>query len=332
MPISSKRYKFLDKETNVSISDFLNGNNLGTLNIPGLNLKDFSSKITNFLGSTFQNADGGIFSTLQDSVKNLTDRLTKGSGLDLKDLSKFKLNDISKITEKVFGGNLTASSIFNKLPDKYKDMLGSRFNIGSEKQLGVKESGGIFAKALNTILPQSLHLSPPTSDRNDSLSSITALTSIGSELGVKNVFKNLSQHLSLDDGLLSKASGIISNELINKKDFNGVFDIFKDGGYFSKLSNPNIINSITNNFKIPEDAKKNNILNFGDTALLSLRNIDENWDKSDSNNSMLSTAKLSANKDFKTVIDSVIKNKLPTINDLNLPPTDDIIFLRSAMK
>lgn len=329
MPIQSKRYQFLDKETNVGISDFLKGDNLSTINIPGLDLKNITSTLTSFFGSTFQNGFSGVLNTLEGTVNNISDRISKGIGINLKDIKDFKISDIDKITNKVFGGNLSASSLFNKLPDGIKNTLTSRFNIGSEKFIDKKENGNIFVKALNTILPSNLSLTSPSIDRNDSLKSLVGLSSIGSDLGIKDVFKNLSTNLNLDKGLLSKAAGELSNELINKKNFSGIVDLFKTDGFNSKLSNPNIVESITKNLSIPEDISKIDLKDFGNKVLTSLSNIDTKWNKSD-DGTLLNVSKISANNDFKSILDSVIKDRIPNISSLNSAPTDDNIFIRSC--
>lgn len=328
MTIPAKRYKFLDQETNVAISDFFKGDNLSTLNLPGLNLKSITNTLSSFLNSNSQNGEGGLLNTLQSKFTELTDRVTTGVGLNFKDLKGLSLNNVSGLIDKSFGGNLNASSIFNKLPDKYKNLLTSKLSLDMDDNSGKTTDSITFVSALNKILPTSLPI--PSFDRNDKLSSITGLSSVASSLGVPDVFKSLIG--GVDKDLISRASGELSHEFVNKKDFNGLIDLGNsDNQLNTVLSNPGVINSIISNFSIPSGFNEGMLKPLGDSLFNALGSFDNNWNKSSETENVMSVSGISSSDDFKKILNVKLNNNIPDTDDLNVVNTDDSIFLSCCL-
>lgn len=323
MPLTTKRFKFLTNETNLSVSNLNKATNEGTLNIPA-SVKDSlydSSFLKNDKSSFLDSINGSsdlvnefdkfinedIVKKPDDIIKFVTDgkksldRRTRDISANFKSVTDAKsFKEVAKGVKGLSNGIPDAFQSLSKLSDKSQSLLTSKTNIGkSINKTGINNTsntsgcvssllGQYYLEALAALGGLAAYI-----DYDKLLSQILGLVSFGYSLDLCNVFSSVSKHVldTTDEPnkskaklLLNRASASLTKELNDKGNINGILDLASSSAALNpKTEYPGIVEGVTENFNTGR-FKDNEIISLRQRLDASLELFDDEWDTNGSVN------------------------------------------------
>jgi hypothetical protein len=342
MAIPSKRFEFLDKETNVSVSSFSSKLDSGILNAV--------QEAENLASATLESLiESATQIPLVEDAKGLLDEATravKGAQAALTDLSNLGTNTIDD-----FIGDLTENSgiagkaiknIISKcgsgkgfgvgLPGRPYDVSmkcnGRDISLGSGSSYGGANcSASSYSDLLNKITNGNYKSS--YNDINKKLRKLMGLSGYGIDIGVCGVFSALSEGLPKD--ALSKAAGTLLEYAGANSKINGFLDIAKSSvGLTPLLHAPSAISTVINNFKAPSDTRESHYAELGERFLGGLELLDSKWAKSQEDGMTSIAAVSTSSRDLRQVLNSKLTDRAFGEDGIDVPAFDEQTFIMAA--
>lgn len=336
MAISTKRFTFLDEETNVAIADFYNEGNTDILNSPINELKTIDSDMEEFLSNAVQSAKENIPSTDWEIIPSDT-RISKDSFSNLANLDNFSSKDITSMISGLLPGNPLAQASFSKLSSNCKNRAGSRRGSGrpygqSNNCNGNRRSASNscdsnqFGSAISQATGGNFNFG--FLDLDSMLGNITGLSAMGYDMNMCGVFGSLSQGIPYTD-MLSKASGSLLGGLTSSGNVLGMLDLASSSGNLkTKLFNPSAISSMLSSFNFPKEIKQNGNSSLTNRFTGAMEIFDTNWNKS-SHDNILTTHGV-RNSDARSLMQQRALDNIYNQDNLDVAPSDDFSFYSAA--
>lgn len=289
MSISANRFKILDKETNVAVSNFTDPKSSDIYTSPNLVVKDLSKDVENFLIQSSASLSLSLTPT-KDQQDSLL-RKAKDSYSSMKDVKSLSQADLDKLIAGLFPNSPTAASAYKQLSADCRTGPMSRYNsgklfdptlnCGGSLKKGV--SSGCSPSAYSNVLDKLTGgaYSSTYSDLNQALSNIVALATNGYNMNFCGVFTALTGGAG---GLVnSRAASMLLGSLGTSSNLRGVFDLAKStlsSDFHIMKEIPNGISNVFDNFKKPLDTKEVDYSSTTDAIGLSMETFDLSWNKS----------------------------------------------------
>ena len=348
MAIPAQRFKFLDKETNLPSQKFTSELDSSILNTALNSEAEASESLQSLIDSAIQSVQDqtqaaeesfnvdNIVETVTRSTKDLASSLLDLTSMSDKNLTNF-LSDLIPDTGiakgiknvlqkcKTNGGGY---GIPGKPYDLSMDCGGGNISLGSGGHGAANNyNASSYANLLNKLSGGGYNAS--FSDYNKLLQAFMTLAGMGYNLDMCGVFSALSSGLPND--VLSKASGGLLSTMGMAGKTNSILDIAAASvGLQPTLHYPNATSSFVSNYKTPKSTKESGLLTLAARTVAGLDLIDEDWNRSDYDNSLsLKTATKKSN-DLNNVLTCSLTDKSFASNDLDSIPDSDDDFLYSA--
>lgn len=326
MGLPAQRFQFLDDETNIGISDFFNGSNTDIMNLPINELKEISPDIEAFITNALQNGE----LPLPTGERNSTDLLA-----NLKDLTSLDARGMLEQVKELFPDNPISQSLFSQLSTSCKGRAlgrngggrpyGSNNSCnGSKRPAGAKcgSSSKAFGGAMRDYTNGGFDFQYQDLDKQ--YRNLTAMSSMGYDMNMCNVFSSLSSGLPTD--MLSKASGQLVSTLTSSKNIVGLFDLSSaSAGLKTKLFNPATITSMLSSFVFPTEIRERDSSSLSDRFTGAMSLFDNHWSLS-SHDQILSTQGIK-NPKMRQLMQRKSLDNVYDHNHLDVAPSDDASFL-----
>lgn len=334
MTIAANRFKNLDNQFNIGITNFLSAADDAILNIPDINVNVITPELADFINKSLQTPV-----VKPSSIADSTVRAAKNALGAIKNLSSLSTKDIDKLVSGLLGGNASAQSLFNKLGPKCSTKGLSTGKLGKPYDANIDCNGkkrkgnskGCTSSEYSNVLNKLTNgrYEATSKDLNSALQNLVALSKYGYDVNLCGVFTELST--GLGKNLLSRASGALLGHLGLTSNPLGVFDLAgASAGLHSLIENPGAITGVFKNFKIPSEIPGKDLSGFCDRLTGSMTLIKDDWNKS-AYDGMIST---SFSSEFNSSVDTVFKAKQTgnsfSITNLNTPIIGDDTFLATA--
>jgi len=338
MPVQAQRFEFLDKETNVAFTDFVNADNSSVLNKASDVLKNIEAEIASFISN--KNNTKPLTQKEKDLafINGLEVRESTGLSLDMIDITKLNNTDIKNKIKDITGNNPVVTNLLDNLtlPCKNK-ALGKNKNQKRPKSLidcngnkrqsdnkcGTKEFGDSISKLTNGLFNFNFK------DQSAILDRLLALSSMGFKLNLCGVFNALSAGVDLK--ILNKASSLLLKDVSLNKDMLAVLDLANSSLNLNvKSLLPDTSNLILSNYKTPNVIKEKNLPDFLNRVEGALTVFDSNWKFSDIDGA-LNLHNVSNNKSLKDVFKSKTMNTAITASQLDVAPNIDEAYIYTAL-
>lgn len=286
MAIAAKRFKFLNEETNVAVSDFIS-NTSDIFNSVNNEVKELLGTTEDFIKGAIK--DSGI-KGLKDKIPTEEIREVKQLYGNLKDLTKFSTKDVDNAIKELLPDNPIVQSAFGKISGSCKTKALSKGGLGKPYDANINcngknrkaSSGSCNSGELNNVLNKLTNgnYNAEFSDMNRNLKNLMALSSYGYDMNMCGVFGALSGSLNKD--LLSRASGALLGQLASDKNTLGILDLAgASAGLHSLLEYPKGIKDSLTNFKIPEEILEKGQGELADRFKGAMTLFKDDWDKSE---------------------------------------------------
>lgn len=344
MSISAQRFKFLDQETNLPVSDFLRANTSDILNIPTAGLQSITSALASLV-------DGGK-QAIMDELKSIGDttglseaiREAKDGISSVCDAIGLPTPTLDSITQKLTRGNTSVQSAFNQIGSECKNKIigsmggcnGSRDTLtinGISRRAG---SGPCSTSTMSNLVNRmtagsySPEIMDPCAIKNAALGTISR----SSEMNMPGVFTAFNN--TTDPGIMSHVAANLIPDVSSRGDMYTVMEIAN-----SSISNtvsgllPDASDIIMRGYATPGDIRESELSSFYDAFTSSISKIDPQWNRgSIAGNDIDSAANLYTNNTaLETLIKSKVYNVSPTPNvDGTVIPSTSEEKLLSAFK
>jgi hypothetical protein len=307
MAIAAKRFKFLNEETNVAVSDFIS------------NTSDIFNSVNNEVKQLLGTTEDFIKGAVKDSgIQGLKDKIPKDEIREvkqlygnLKDLTKFSTKDIDNAIKDLLPDNPVVQSAFGKLSGSCKTKALSKGGLGKPYDANINCNGksrkanagscnsGELSNVLNKLTNGSYNAE--FSDMNRNLKNLMALSSYGYDMNMCGVFGALSGSLNKD--LLSRASGALLGQLSSGKNVLGILDLAgASAGLHTLLEYPKGITDSLTNFKNPIEFLERDQVELGDRFKGAMTLFKDGWDKSDVDDLLSLSSVESYNSELDTTL------------------------------
>lgn len=286
MTVPAQRFKFLDEETNVPVSNFLSNMGSGILNGP---LKDIVS-VTEELqaivsGDKPVNVDK-ILRTIANGGLS-TSRLTKDFYSTLSDLSRSGTKAIGQISKRLFPNSTILQGAFNQMGEGCKNKLLSGLSQCRNKKQKARHKGKLlnttnrscsadsFINLINKLtngVYNATHV-----DQCALMKMVAGVAIRGFEIGLPAVFSSLSGQIE-DKHLLAQTGNMVLGAVAIDKNMNAVMDIANsDIGSMIFSQNPNVASNVLSNFKLPSEIMPRDVPGFYGDFSGAMSTLDPNW-------------------------------------------------------
>ena len=333
MAISTQRFKFLDEETNLSISDLYTSGNTDILNSPMNDLKDIDSNMEEFLQNAMQSVKSKL--PLDEVPGNF--RLSKDGLPDLTDISNLSQNDLISLALSMMPDNPLAQGLFSQMSNKCRGRAGGRRGSGrpygqqnscngNQRQAsqrcgsnGSSQFGSALSKYTNGAFQYDFL------DLDGQLTSITSLSSMGYNMNMCGVFGSLSQNVPYQD-MLSKASGSLMGSLSSSNNILGMMDLANSSANLkTKLFNPSTITSMLSSFVFPSEIKQRDNSSLANRYTGAMELFDSNWNRSRYDQTL--TTHGISNRNMNSLMHQRALDNIYDENHLDIAPSDDASFM-----
>ncbi len=297
MPIPSKRFEFLDQETNISTSDFLNAKSSSIFNSPNNSFSgtdiDLESFITNFFQSNKTNTN-----TTNDNNVLGNNRLTSALNGNLRDLSSLTTRDIDNAIASIIP-DPTLQSAFRQVSASCKNGALTPFGYGKPFDVSMSCGGNStnygggcnsaqFSNLLNKLTGGQYNQS--YKDINSLLNNLLALSNYGLNMnmcGAFNALLNSSSFNTLPYNSVNRAASVLLSSANSSKNILGALDISNVTATRNLnpiAENPNGIINMFSNYAPPLKLKDTQLSNMNDRVFGAATIFNANWDKSSHDN------------------------------------------------
>lgn len=297
MAISAERFKFLDEETNVAVSDFTSSTGSDILNAP----KKAAAAIS---GATEAIAKSSTLASIKDGIKGAQGTLNSLKGIvstvrKAKDIistiqktKSLSLDQIDKLASTVFGSGSPQLSAFKTLGDTVKGAIASGMAIESQlkgklkmgesilnaikhpptdlKGIGnlvTKLSDGGYGATLNTFL-----------DTKNLEKGITGVIGPAMRMGLPGTFDAVAAKFSESKDMLTQSATSLFGMSCTDKNMFGVMELANSsvGSNITSLM-PDAAKQTLSNFSIPYGLGEAKLSGFYTDFTSSLSKLDTSW-------------------------------------------------------
>lgn len=335
MTVTAKRFKFLNEETNVAISDFVT-NTSDIFNSVNNEVKELLGTTEDFIKGAIK--DSGI-QGLKDQIPKDSVREVKQLYGDLKDITKFSTKDVDKAIRDLLPDNPIVQSAFGKLSGSCKNKALGKGGLGKPYDANINCNGkkrqanagscnsGELGNVLNKLTNGNYQ--SEYSDLNRNLKNLVALSSYGYEMNMCGVFGALSGSLNKD--VLSRASGALLGQLASDKNTLGILDLAgASAGLHTLLEYPKGIKDSLTNFKIPSEVLDSGKMDLGERFTGAMTLFKNNWNRSEEDNLISLASVESFNSQLDESLSCSRLGNSFTENDLDVIFDDDDSVFSSA--
>lgn len=297
MAIAAQRIKYLDKQTNVPVFDFLTSDSSDILNIPTIDIAAATAQLTAMVdGNQIGNVTGMLRNIAQANQLGVA-RLTKDFYSSITDISHLASDQIKAISNRMFPGDPTLQATFNKIGEgcKAKILSGlsncrnkkntARYN-GKKTHTNNRSCSADSFVALINKLTNGLYNAALIDQC--ALSKMVAGVAIrGFEIGLPSVFSALSGRIE-DTHLLAQTGSIVLGAVAAEGNINAVMDVANSrvGGMVRSI-NPGITQSILQNFRTPVEYIERDRSELYDQFKGSMMILDSSWDSTVTNGTVI---------------------------------------------
>lgn len=350
MAISAKRFEFLNKETNVAISDFSKITDSGILNSINNELKSLTSGLSDFLNNTIQSDMLTSLNQLKsdisenDLLKDIT-RTVKDSLSSLQDLTKLTPKDLDKFITQNLPDNPLIKSAFSQISNKCRipsfsmGSPGKRFtpNIncngsGKGRSTSIDCDSNQFRSLMNKLTNGQYN--PSYNDRNSLLNNLLSLSKYGYNLNMCGVLGALISGLNITDiSVLNRGIGTLLGSLGKDSNMLGFLDLATNvtDKLNPLLEYPNGLNEVFNNFITPKEITEDGFASFMTGISDSAEIFNPDFFKGINNDLSVSNFQ-TFNNDLDKLMSSKRMSNVVSEASLNTPPNEDFDFLSTAYK
>lgn len=321
MSILAKRFKTLDKETNLPVADFLSADSSDILNSAAQDMLSLDADMQDFFEKGLQLPKLEPLKIPDDTL-----RLTKNPFGTIKDLSKLSSKDIDAMIGSTLPDNQMAQNAYKLMAAKCKTQGMNKFNLGKPydpsidcggKKRSARSGGGCSSNQFGNVMNKLTNgqYGAKFNDLNSTLRNLVGLASFGYKMNMCGVFSALSTS-DMGKGLLSRASGSLLGNLGASKNMLGFLDLAGASvGLHTLKENPGGLKSVVKNFNIPKEIKQRDLGSYSDRFQGSMELFDSNWNKS-AHDGMLSSAIIpESNSDLgKTLRGSIMSTRISEDN------------------
>lgn len=347
--IKSKRFDFLDKETNVAVSAFTSDLDSGILNSVENELTSVSETVESLFDSAVQSGKELFDSFDTEDIFGSVTRVAKDVAGSVIDLASLPTDAVDGFFGDL-GGNDSAigkalKNIMRQcsnrgmgygIPGRPFDpsincgagnislgrggyggygSSGGSCNASSFGNLLSKLSGGKYGGAFN--------------DYNKALQALMSLGGYGYNLGMCGVFGALSQ--GLPNNVLSRGAGGLLTLMASAGNTNAVLDIAKSAvGLTPLATNPSGIQLFLKNYQKPSNVRESGLMNLADRTLAGLELLSDQWDKSDYDDIPSLGEAPGFSRDLAETFKAKLSDHAFDDDHLGVPPSSDDVFVQSA--
>lgn len=347
MAIATKRFEFLDKETQVGSANFSKLLGSSIQNIDQNAFKTISSSLTTLLGTSLQLPSLPV-TDLLSSFKSI-ERIAKDSIGSIVDFSKMSSDELGSFTSLISKGKYDVSKSLGEILTSCSTG-GGGLGYGGRPYLpsvgcgngrfGVNYGGyGNNCSAANfSDLLGKMGANSTLRTFQDIAKALTALLSLskkGYNLGLCGVFGSLVNssrftELGLNNTEYSKAAGILLNTLGVGQDSRGWIDVAAvsvTNNYSPLLTNPGAVTDLFNHYKLPAGISEHGLAATATATFETVASLNELW-QSSRLESTLSLGDYVPTDDLKSLAEVKLNDRAYSALDLDVAPsTDDDFFL-----
>lgn len=333
MPTPSKRFEFLDKETNIGTSDFLDAKSSSIFNSSNNSFTGIDTDLEKFITNFFQ-ADKTPVSNTNTNNNNIlgSSRITSALSGNLRDLSSLTTRDIDNAIADVLP-TPTLQSAFRQASASCKNGALTPFGYGRPYDLSMACGGGNnnsyggncnsaqFSDILNKLTNGAYNNN--YRDINSLLNNLMALSNYGFNMNMCGAFQALlsSQTFnSLPYNAVNRSASVLLSSVNSSRNILGALDISSVSGTrgLTPLSeNPNGIINMFSNYTPPLKTTANKLPNMSDRIFGAATIFDSNWDKSSYDNIPSIVNLGTYNKDLDKTLTAKVMESVGDEDDLN---------------
>ena len=353
MAVSAKRFNFMDKETNIPITDFSKTDTSGIWNSPNNEMKDTPKSTEDFMKSAKQSKPSkpGGSSAMPDPTSILDTvtaavRKVKGLVPSVKDVKSMAASEVDAAVE-ALGlplGQSQITSILNQLMPECKNQAAGRGGSGrpytpsmscngksnSMGSSACASSADPFASLLNKASGGGYQST--FNDLNAILASIIGLSSMGYDMNMCGVFGVLSG-MTGNNQVLSRASGTLVGMLNAKQNMMGILDLAgSSAGLNVTAERPDVVFDISRSFEAPTDIPQSSYSDFTDRTMAAFDLFHDGWDASEYDGIQSTSAITSASTNMLQVFNVKSKDAAYDESHLNDAPSSPFLFMNTAMQ
>lgn len=292
MAIAAQRFRVLDKQTNVAVSDFLNSNSSDILNAPTVDLLVATDQLSALVDGNKATGVTALLNTI-NGASLVTSRLTKDFYSSINDLSRMTSGGIKDLTARMFPGDPVLQNVFNGIGEGCKSKILAGLSNCKNKKNTAKINGkthftnnrscsaSSFVGLINKLTGDAYKA---TLIDQCALSKMIAGVAIrGFEIGLPSVFSALSGKIE-DKYLLAQTGGMVISAAALDGNMNAVMDVANSsvGGMIRSI-NPGITNSVMSNFQLPPEYMERDQTSFYEQFSDSMDRLDDAWCTADFN-------------------------------------------------
>lgn len=344
MAIPSKRFDFLDQETNIGTSDFLDAKSSSIFNSSNNSFTGIDSDLEGFITNFFQQ---GKTTPQEDTTNKNTlgiDRITGALTGSIRDLSSLNTRDIDNAIAGVIP-DPTLQSAFRQVSASCKNSALSPFGYGRPYDLNMGCGNGInnsygggcnsaqFSNLLNKLTGGAYN--SQYRDINNLMNSLLALSNYGMNMnmcGAFNALLNSSSFSSLPSNSVSRLSSVLLSTANSSRNILGALDIsnatVQRPNTNPLLESPDGVVNMFSNYKQPLKMKSTGLAGMNDRVFGAATIFQDDWDKSKYDN-IPSTVNLGKfNEEFDKTMTAKLMNNVGNEDDLDNIPTSNLGLLK----
>ena len=313
MPIPSKRFEFLDQETNIGTSDFLNAKSSSIFNSPNNSFSGIDTDLESFLTNFFQSnkTDTNNNSTDNNSILG-NSRITGVLNGNLRDLSSLTTRDIDNAIAGIIP-DPTLQSAFRQVSASCKNGALTPFGYGRPFDMSMScgnnsnsYGGGCNSAQFSNLLNKLTggQYNQQYRDINSLINNLLALSNYGLNMnmcGALNALLNSPSFNTLPYNSVNRATSVLLSSANSSRNILGALDISNVTATRNLnpiAENPNGIINMFSNYTPPLKLKDTQLSNMNDRVFGAATIFDTSWDKS-SHDNIPSIVNLGTyNKDF----------------------------------
>ncbi len=337
MAIPSKRFEFLDQETNIGTSDFLDVRSSSIFNSSNNSFTGIDADLEKFITNFFQSDKTPVENKSASTNNTLgLSRITGALTGNLRDLSSLTTRDIDNAIADILP-TPTLQSAFRQVSASCKNGALTPFGHGKPYDLnmscgdGNKSSYGgncnsaQFSNVLNQITGGAYNNS--YKDINTTLNNLLALSNYGLNMNMCGAFNALLGSVgnptifsSLPYNAVNRSASVLLASANSSNNILGALDIANVSGARNLTplaENPNGVVNMFGNYKHPSKTIANKLPSMADRLFAAATIFNSNWDKSSYDN-ISSTVNLGKyNKELDKTLTAKIMESVGDEDNLN---------------
>lgn len=343
MSIPSKRFDFLDQETNLGTFDFLDNNSSSIFNSSNNSFTGLPDDLDKFITDFYQSGKGDTpVKTSDDSLG--IERAVKTVSGGIRDLSALNTRDLDNAIAGVIP-NPTLQSAFRQVSARCKNNALSPFGYGRPFDMSMdcgngnsanSAGGGCNTSQFSDLLSKLTNNQYNSSyrDINSLMNNLLALSNYGFNMNMCGAFGALlssEAFSSLPSNSVSRVASVLLGSVNSAGNTLGALDIAnvsQTRNLTPIAENPNGIINMFSNYNTPFKTKDTGLPGMNDRVFGAATIFDNNWNKS-THDDKLSIVNLgNYNKQFDKTLTSKVMSNIGDEDDLDNIFHDDTTLLK----